>query len=194
MAAGLAAAAAAQTAPMKPDIPNFKAPTAEFDYERREVMVPMRDGVKLFTVLIVPKGAKRAPIILTRTPYHAANRAKRFVSPHMLADAAARRRGVRARGLHPRVPGRARQVRLGGRLRHDAPAARAAQRHPHRSLHRRLRHDRLAGEERAGVQRQRRHDRLLLRGLHGAHGAHQPAPGAQGGRADVPHGRWLEGR
>ena len=85
VAAGLGAAAAAQTAPMKPDIPNFKAPTAEFDYERREVMVPMRDGVKLFTVLIVPKGAKRAPIILTRTPYHAANRAKRFVSPHMLS-------------------------------------------------------------------------------------------------------------
>jgi putative CocE/NonD family hydrolase len=85
VAAGLAAAAAAQTAPMQPDIPNFKAPTEEFDYERREVLVPMRDGVKLFTVIIVPKGAKRAPIILTRTPYHAANRAKRFVSPHMLA-------------------------------------------------------------------------------------------------------------
>jgi putative CocE/NonD family hydrolase len=85
VAAGLAAAAIAQTAPMQPDIPNFKAPTEEFDYERREVMVPMRDGVKLFTVIIVPKGAKRAPIILTRTPYHAANRAKRFVSPHMLA-------------------------------------------------------------------------------------------------------------
>ena len=45
----------------------------------------MRDGVKLFTVLVIPKGAKNAPIILTRTPYHAANRAKRFVSPHMLA-------------------------------------------------------------------------------------------------------------
>ena len=79
------ALAAAQTPPMQPDIPNFSAPTGEFDYTRREVMIAMRDGVKLFTVLVIPKGAQRAPIILTRTPYHAANRAKRFVSPHMLA-------------------------------------------------------------------------------------------------------------
>src|SRR4029079_9516875 len=38
---------------------------------RREVMVPMRDGVKLHTVILVPKGAKSAPILLTRTPYDA---------------------------------------------------------------------------------------------------------------------------
>ena len=44
----------------------------------------MRDGVKLYTVLVIPRGATRAPIILTRTPYHAANRAKRMVTPHML--------------------------------------------------------------------------------------------------------------
>ena len=79
------AAAAAQTPPMQPDIPNFSAPTGEFDYIRREVMIPMRDGVKLFTVIVIPKGAQHAPMILTRTPYHAANRAKRLVSPHMLA-------------------------------------------------------------------------------------------------------------
>ncbi len=34
-------------------------------------MIPMRDGVKLFTVVLVPKGAKQAPILLTRTPYDA---------------------------------------------------------------------------------------------------------------------------
>ncbi len=34
-------------------------------------MIPMRDGVKLHTVILVPKGAKRAPILLTRTPYNA---------------------------------------------------------------------------------------------------------------------------
>src|SRR6476646_11055810 len=43
-----------------------------FNYTRREVMIPMRDGVKLFTVILVPKGAKNAPILLTRTPYSAA--------------------------------------------------------------------------------------------------------------------------
>jgi len=83
-AVGFGAVAAAQTPPMTPDIPQFRLPTQEFDYERREVMIPMRDGVKLYTVLVIPKGAKHAPIILTRTPYHAATRAKRLASPHML--------------------------------------------------------------------------------------------------------------
>ena len=32
---------------------------------------PMRDGVKLHTVILVPKGAKGAPILFTRTPYDA---------------------------------------------------------------------------------------------------------------------------
>lgn len=79
------ALATAQVPPMQPDITAFKVPTQEFDYEKREVMIPMRDGVKLFTSIVIPKGAQHAPIILTRTPYHAAERAKRFVSPHMLA-------------------------------------------------------------------------------------------------------------
>src|SRR6476646_5946071 len=42
-----------------------------FNYERRTVMIPMRDGVKLHTVILVPKGARNAPILLTRTPYNA---------------------------------------------------------------------------------------------------------------------------
>jgi predicted acyl esterase len=50
-------------------------------------MIPMRDGVKLYTVIVVPRGAgaKSAPIILTRTPYNAARRAESARSPHMLA-------------------------------------------------------------------------------------------------------------
>ena len=80
------ATAVAQTPPMTPDIPpSFAAPTAEWDYLKREVMIPMRDGVRLHTVIVIPKGAQRAPIILTRTPYEASKRAARFVSPHMLA-------------------------------------------------------------------------------------------------------------
>jgi putative CocE/NonD family hydrolase len=68
------------------DIPaKFTAPHSEYDYERREVMIPMRDGVKLFTVIVVPKGAHGAPIVLTRTPYNADKRAARSNSPHMLA-------------------------------------------------------------------------------------------------------------
>mgnify|MGYP003586483317 CR=1 FL=1 len=46
-------------------------PADDFDHVRRDVMIPMRDGVKLHTVILVPKGANRAPMLLTRTPYSA---------------------------------------------------------------------------------------------------------------------------
>ncbi len=49
----------------------FEPRTDSFDYVRREVMIPMRDGVKLYTVILIPKGARGAPILLTRTPYSA---------------------------------------------------------------------------------------------------------------------------
>src|SRR5512139_1165499 len=45
--------------------------TGSFDYVRRDVMIPMRDGVRLHTVILVPRGASRAPMLLTRTPYSA---------------------------------------------------------------------------------------------------------------------------
>jgi hypothetical protein len=68
------------------DIPaDFKPPVAHYDYEKREVMVPMRDGVKLHTVIVVPRGARNAPLLLTRTPYDASGRTRRYDSPHMLA-------------------------------------------------------------------------------------------------------------
>jgi putative CocE/NonD family hydrolase len=68
------------------DIPKvFTAPADGQDFIRREVMIPMRDGVKLFTVIVVPKGARNAPILLTRTPYNAAKRTLRNDSTHMLA-------------------------------------------------------------------------------------------------------------
>jgi uncharacterized protein len=64
---------------------NFTPPTAAFDFEKREVMIPMRDGVKLHTVIVVPRGAHNAPILLTRTPYDASGRAERTNSPRMIA-------------------------------------------------------------------------------------------------------------
>src|SRR3979490_353688 len=69
-----------QTAPPPPpqypaypsETPATLTPATEgFDHVRREVMIPMRDGVKLHTVILLPKGANRAPILLTRTPYNA---------------------------------------------------------------------------------------------------------------------------
>ncbi len=49
----------------------FQPSNNSFDYVRREEMIPMRDGVKLHTVILVPKGARNAPMLLTRTPYDA---------------------------------------------------------------------------------------------------------------------------
>src|ERR1700677_2044054 len=67
------------------DIPKtFTNPTANRDYIKRDAMIPMRDGVKLYTVIVVPKGAKDAPILLTRTPYNAAERAARSKSGRMI--------------------------------------------------------------------------------------------------------------
>src|SRR3954469_14842116 len=84
----LAAAAilTAQTGPLTPDIPAaFEPPTAAYDYVKRDVMIPMRDGVRLHTVIVVPKGARNAPMLLTRTPYDASARAQRNRSPHMVS-------------------------------------------------------------------------------------------------------------
>jgi putative CocE/NonD family hydrolase len=79
-------AAGAQTPPLTPDVPaKYEAPTANYDYVKRVAMIPMRDGVKLYTVIVLPRGAKNAPILLTRTPYDAAHRAERNESEHMLA-------------------------------------------------------------------------------------------------------------
>jgi hypothetical protein len=73
---------AAQTLPN--ETPEKFTPTSDgFDYTRREVMIPMRDGVKMHTVILVPKGAKRAPILLTRTPYNATELTTHIDSSHL---------------------------------------------------------------------------------------------------------------
>src|ERR1039458_6711233 len=57
--------------------------TDSFDYTKRDVMIPMRDGVKLHTVILLPKGAKGAPILLTRTPYNATELTSHSQSSHL---------------------------------------------------------------------------------------------------------------
>ena len=63
--------------------PHFEPTNYGFDYERRDVMIPMRDGVRLHTVVLVPKGATRAPILLTRTPYNATTLTSHAESSHL---------------------------------------------------------------------------------------------------------------
>ena len=68
------------------DIPKeFTAKLADRDYTKRIEMIPMRDGVKLQTIIFVPKGAHGAPILLTRTPYDAAGRSHRSDSASLEA-------------------------------------------------------------------------------------------------------------
>ena len=101
--------ALAQTPQQSPDLPSetptkFTPTNDGFDYVRRDVMIPMRDGVKLHTVILVPrnlipakniegkgetpeKGSKLhgAPILLTRTPYDATGLTSHAESSHLAA-------------------------------------------------------------------------------------------------------------
>jgi len=81
----LAPSAFAQSATTLPsETPaQLKPVTESFDYTRREVMIAMRDGVKLHTVILIPKGAKNAPILLTRTPYNASDLTSHANSSHL---------------------------------------------------------------------------------------------------------------
>jgi uncharacterized protein len=79
-------AAQAPAKDLPSDIPEkFSAVLDAFDFNRREEMVEMRDGVKLHTVILIPKGARSAPMLLTRTPYGAGKNFAQADSTHMAA-------------------------------------------------------------------------------------------------------------
>ncbi len=84
----LATAAVSQTSPVTPMTPDVMdkyeqvLPTA--DFIRREAMVPMRDGVKLYTVVVMKKGTSNAPILLSRTPYDAHKATHRVASQRIV--------------------------------------------------------------------------------------------------------------
>jgi putative CocE/NonD family hydrolase len=72
LALGASAPATSQTAPVTSDIPAGFTPSDGFkDFTIRAVQIPMRDGVKLHTNLVIAKGLQRAPIVFVRTPYSA---------------------------------------------------------------------------------------------------------------------------
>jgi uncharacterized protein len=85
-AAALAQSAAPQSTPagLQSEMPARIEPvTSSFDYVRRDVMIPMRDGVRLHTVILLPRGAKGAGILLTRTPYDADAQTNHAASAHL---------------------------------------------------------------------------------------------------------------
>jgi uncharacterized protein len=82
------APAAPAPASKYPDYPsetplNFVRSSYGADFESREIMIPMRDGVKLRTIILVPKGASHGGILLTRTPYDARHLTSRNQSLHL---------------------------------------------------------------------------------------------------------------
>ena len=74
--------------PLYPQYPSetpthFTPVTDTWEYNLRDVMIPMRDGVKLHTVILVPKGAAHAGMLLTRTPYDATRLTSHTQSGHL---------------------------------------------------------------------------------------------------------------
>lgn len=57
----------------------------DFDFFRREEMIAMRDGVKLYTLILIPRTGERMPILFTRTPYNASKRSPREQAQHLTA-------------------------------------------------------------------------------------------------------------
>src|SRR5258705_5098809 len=80
------AAQPAPVTPMTPDVvASYDQVRPEADFIKRVAMVPMRDGVKLYTVIVFKKGTTGGPILLSRTPYDAKGSASRNAS-HRIVD------------------------------------------------------------------------------------------------------------
>ncbi len=113
-------------------------------YTKYEYRIPMRDGVKLFTSVYVPKDAgpdRRYPILLNRTPYG--------VAPYG-SDAYPRQRrplgGGGEGGVHLRLPGRAGPLHVRGPVRGRAALHPGQGSEGRGRVERHLGHDRLAGQ------------------------------------------------
>ena len=154
----------------------------------------MRDGVKLYTVIVIPKGATHAPILLTRTPYNAAHRAQRNQSSKML-DILPQGDDVFVGAGYIRVfqDVRGKYGSEGAYLMTPPPIG-PLNTQRNRRHHRRVRHHRLAGEKSAAVERQSGNAGFVLRRIHGGDGADPSASGAESDGAGKPDGGWLDGR
>ena len=102
LAAGLISvvAAHAEDAPPQqyPALPSetpahFMPDHSSFGYSIRDVMIPMRDGVKLHTVIMVPKRAHDVAMLLTRTPYDASSMVTETVHGQLSGDMGSALRG-----------------------------------------------------------------------------------------------------
>ena len=89
LAAAVALTAMAQepprVTPMTPDVvEKYESTLASADFIRRDAMVPMRDGTKLYTTTVMKKGTSNGPILLSRSPYDAHKSVHRVASQRLV--------------------------------------------------------------------------------------------------------------
>ena len=157
-------------------------------FTMREEMIPMRDGVKLYTRIFSPSNQTgNMPIMFIRTPYGIGGSSSRQLEAGM---------GFLARDGYIFVYQDAR-----GKFKSEGefvmlrqPRANKSDPQSHRRSDGCVRHDRLVGKEHPGKQRQGRYSRHLLRRLSSLNGTYQPASGAESLCADEPDGRRLDRR
>jgi putative CocE/NonD family hydrolase len=71
--------------PMTPDvIDKYEQTLPSADFIRREEMVPMRDGTKLYTAIVMKKGTTQGPILISRSPYDAHKSTHRVASQRIV--------------------------------------------------------------------------------------------------------------
>ena len=166
----LAVASAALVAPT-PALSQAASPDSAFT--KTEALIPMRDGVKLYTTIYAPKDETGPlPIILSARPTASTEPAERASSSYLkdLADDG-------YIFVFQDIRGRFKSEGTFVMLRPPRDTQRSE---GDRREHRHLRHHRLAAEERAEQQRPRRHARHLLRGWLTVMAHARSAPGAQG--------------
>ena len=98
---------------MTPDVvDHYETILPNADYIKRVVMIPMRDGVKLYTVIVMKKGTQHAPMLLSRTPYDAKDSTRAHEeSAHRRCHAGDGRNFCR-RSLHQRLSGYSRDCTI----------------------------------------------------------------------------------
>ena len=131
----------------------FAQDAAPSAFVKREFMIPVRDGVKLHTVIFTPAAAKGPlPILLERTPYGARSTERAFVNAYadLVDDGYI--------FVFQDIRGR---FKSEGQFVMQRPARDPSDAKADRRGHRHLRHHRLAAQERPGQQRPRRHARHL---------------------------------
>ena len=159
-------------------------------YTKYEYRIPMRDGVRLFTAVYIPKDASEAyPILLRAYPvWRPPLWREQFPNGPLGPDEI-----LREGGIHFCVSGCARSKRFGRRIHPCATSSIREGIQGYRREHRHIRHDRLVDQECPLEQRQCRNPGcflswLLFRGRHD-----RCAPGSQVRSPQAPIADWFIG-